>query len=119
MRRRPTQFVTQNVKMRILVRTTHPPLKTSGVNKYFFCCKTSYIGIIENNNCKKPTHFTMIPFFDQSRKYYNQNNKFLHLVSQIALQAAPLIGTMESPNSVPGSSDRRAQFLIAGNFKII
>ena len=119
MRRRPTQFVTQNVKMRILVRTTHPPLKTSGVNKYFFCCKTSYIGIIENNNCKKPTHFTMIPFFDQSRKYYNQNNKFLHLVSQIALQAAPLIGTMEPPNSVPGSSDRRAQFLIAGNFKII
>ena len=34
-------------------------------------------------------------------------------------QAAALIGTMEPSSSVPGMSDRYAQFLTAGNFKII
>ena len=37
----------------------------------------------------------------------------------MALQAAPLIGTTEPSNSVPGSSDRHGQLLTAGNFKII
>ena len=36
----------------------------------------------------------------------------------MALQASPLIGTMESSNSVPGSSDRHVQVLTAGNFEI-
>ena len=34
-------------------------------------------------------------------------------------QAAALIGTMEPSSYVPGMSDRYAQFLTAGNFKII
>ena len=37
----------------------------------------------------------MITLFDQNRKYYNQNNKILHLVSHMTLQTAALIGTME------------------------
>ena len=79
----------------------------------------------------------MIILFKQTRKYYNQNNKILHLVSHMALQSALLIGTtivirnrnflsvscdygtMEPLNSVPGSSDKHAQLLTAGNFEII
>ena len=37
----------------------------------------------------------------------------------MALQAALLNGTTEHPNYVPGSSDRHAQLLKAGNFEII
>ena len=56
----------------------------------------------------------------QIQNYYNQNNKILHLNSRMGLpQAAALIGTMEPSSSVPGMSDRYAQFLTAGNFKII
>ena len=61
----------------------------------------------------------MIPLFDQKRKYYNQNNKILQLVSHMALQTVPLIGTMETLNSVPASSDKLAQLLTTGNFEII
>ena len=63
---------------------------------------------------------TMITLFDRNRKYYNQNNKILYLVSHMALQAAPLIGTMEPSNLFPGSSDNRhVQLLTVGNFEII
>ena len=61
----------------------------------------------------------MITLFDQNRKYYNQNNKILHLVSDIALQATLLIGTTEPSSSVPGSSDRHALLLTEGNFEIV
>ena len=61
----------------------------------------------------------MVTLFDQSRKYYNQNNKILHLVSHIALQAASLISATEPSNSVPGSSDRYAFLLTEGNFEMI
>ena len=61
----------------------------------------------------------MIALFNQNRKYYNQNNKILHLVSQIALQAASLIVTTEPSNSVPRSSDRHALLLREGDFEII
>ena len=37
----------------------------------------------------------------------------------MALQTAPLIGTTKPSNSVPSSSDRNAQFLIASNFEKI
>ena len=37
----------------------------------------------------------MITLFDQNRKYYSQNNKILHLVSHMTLQAISLIGTLE------------------------
>ena len=60
----------------------------------------------------------MMTFFDQNRKYYNQNNKILHLVSHMTFQAAPLIGTTEPSNSVPVNSDKLAQLLTAGNFEI-
>ena len=49
---------------------------------------------------------------------YNPNNKILHLVSQIALQTIPLIGTTETLNSVLGSSHKHAQLLTVGNFEI-
>ena len=61
----------------------------------------------------------MITLFEQNRKYYNQNNKILHLVSHIALQATSLIGTTEPSSSVPGSSDTHALLLTEGNFEII
>ena len=62
----------------------------------------------------------MMTLFDQNRKYYNLNNKILHLISDMAFQAAPLIGTTEPSNSVPGSSDKyAAQLLAADNFNII
>ena len=41
-----------------------------------------------------------------------------NLISNKTLQAAPLIGTTETLNSVPGSSDKHVQLLIAGNFEI-
>ena len=50
---------------------------------------------------------------------YNPNNKILHLVSQMALQTIPLIGTTETLNSVLGSSNEHAQLLTVGNFEII
>ena len=59
----------------------------------------------------------MITLFDQNRKYYNQN-KIFYLNSHMAPQTAPLIGTMETLNSIPGSSDRHAQRLTAGDFRI-
>ena len=122
-----TQFVTQNVKMKFSDQPTYLPLKTSGVTKYFFCCKTSYKGTFGNSNCKRPTNYIMITLFKQARKYYNQNNKILHVASHMALQAAPLIGTIigtgnrkflsvscdysttEPSNSLPESSDRYEQ----------
>ena len=61
----------------------------------------------------------MITLFDQNRKYYNQNNKILHLVSHIALQATSFIGTTEPSSSVPGNCDRYALLLTEGNFEII
>ena len=61
----------------------------------------------------------MITLFDQNRKYYNQNNKTLPLVSHIALQATSLIGTTEPLSSVPGYPDRHALLLTEGNFEII
>ena len=61
----------------------------------------------------------MITLLDQNRKYYNQNNKILHLVSHIALQATLLIGTTEPSNSVPRNSDRHALLLTEDNFEII
>ena len=63
--------------------------------------------------CKRPTYYTMITLFDQNRKYYNQNNNILHLVPQMALQTAPLIGATETLNSFSGSSDKHAQLLTA------
>ena len=48
-----TQFVTQNVKITFSVQPTHEPLKTSGVAKYYFCCKTSNIGTIGNRSTAK------------------------------------------------------------------
>ena len=68
-----------------------------------------------------PTSYTMITLFDRNRKYYNQNNKILYLVSHMVLQAAPLIGAMETSNLFPGSSDNRhVQLLtVVGNFEII
>ena len=74
---------------------------------------------MNQNNCKRSVYCTMITLFNQNRKYYDQNSKILHLFSHMALQAAPLIGTMEPLNSVPGSSDRHAQLLTACNFEII
>ena len=68
---------------------------------------------------KRPTYYTMITLFDQNIKYYNQSNTILHLVSLMALQAAPLIGATEPLNSVPGSSDGHAQLLTVGDFEII
>ena len=65
------------------------------------------------------THYAMITSFDQNRKYYNQNNKILHLVSHIALQATLLIGTTEPSSSVPRNSDRHALLLTEGNFEMI
>ena len=59
----------------------------------------------------------MISLFDQNRKYYNHNNKTLHLVSHIALQATSLISTMEPSSSFPGGSDRHA--LLLRDFEII
>ena len=55
----------------------------------------------------------MVTLFDQSGKYYNQNNKILHLVSHVTFHtwsslAAPLIGPTEPSNYVPGSSDWHA-----------
>ena len=61
----------------------------------------------------------MITLFDQNRKYYNQNNKILHLDSHMATQVAVLIGTVKPSNFVPGSSDRHVPLLTVGNFKII
>ena len=61
----------------------------------------------------------MITFFDQNRKYYNQNNKILHLVSHIALQSTSLIDTTEPSSFVPGRSDRHALLLTEGNFEMI
>ena len=61
----------------------------------------------------------MITLLDQNRKYYDQNNKTLHLVLHMVLRAAPLIGTTEPSDSVPGSSDRHALLLTAGNLEII
>ena len=31
----------------------------------------------KQNNCKRPTCYTMITLFDQERKYYNQNKKYV------------------------------------------
>ena len=61
----------------------------------------------------------MISLFDRNRKYYNHNNKTLHLVSHIALQATSLISTTEPSSSVPGGSDKHELLLTEGNFKII
>ena len=61
----------------------------------------------------------MMILFDQNIKYYNQDNKILHLVSHVALQTAPLIGMTETLNSVSGSSDKHAPLLTVGHFKVI
>ena len=61
----------------------------------------------------------MTTLFNQIRKYYNQNNKILHLVLHTALQTTSLIGTTEPSSSVPGSSDKHALLLTEDNFEII
>ena len=62
----------------------------------------------------------MITLFPQHRKYYNQNNTILHLVSHMALaQACPFINATEPSSSVAESFDEYAQTLTAGNFEII
>ena len=61
----------------------------------------------------------MIFSFYQNRKYYNQNNKILYLVSHMAFQAALLTGITEPSKFVSGSFDRHAQLLTATNFEII
>ena len=62
----------------------------------------------------------MITLFPQHRKYYNQNNTILHLVSHMALaQASPFISATEPSSSVAESFDEYAQTLTAGNFEII
>ena len=71
----------------------------------------------KQSNCKRSSYYTMVTLFDQNRKYYNQNNKILHLISHMTLQAAPLIGTTEPQNFFPGRSDTHAQLLTAGNFE--
>ena len=73
----------------------------------------------KQSNCKRPTYSTMITLFDQNRKYDNQNNKILHLVSHIELQATSLIGVTEHSSSVPGSCDGHELLLTEGNFEII
>ena len=90
-----TQFVTQNVKTTYLVQHTHPPLKTAGVPKYIFVENILHMYHWKQSNRKRPTYHTMITLFDQNRKYYSQNNKILHLVSHMTLQAISLIGTLE------------------------
>ena len=47
------KYVTLKVKMTFLVQPTHQPLKTLGVTKYYFYCKTSYIGTIKNSTTAK------------------------------------------------------------------
>ena len=58
------QFVTENVKMTCSIQ---PPTNPENVicDKIFFCCKTSYIGSYfrKQNNCKRPTYYTMITLF--------------------------------------------------------
>ena len=73
----------------------------------------------KQNNCERSTYYTTITLIDQNIKYYNLNNKILHLISHMGFQVAPLIGVTEPSNSVPGNSDKQAQFLTADNFKII
>ena len=73
----------------------------------------------KHRNCKRPTYYTMITLFDQNRKYCNQNNKILDLVSLIALQATLLIGTTKPSSSVPRSSDRHALLSTEGNLELI
>ena len=69
------------------------------------CCKTSYIGTIGNSTTAKklPT----IPQQLYLKKIENiriKNNKIFQLISHMALQAVPLIGTTEPSNSVGRSS---------------
>ena len=73
----------------------------------------------KQDNCERSTYYNTITLIDQNIKYYNLNNKILHLISHMAFQVAPLIGVTEPSNSVPGNSDKQAQFLTADNFKII
>ena len=61
----------------------------------------------------------MMTLFNQNKKCYNQNDKILYRVSQMALQAALLIVMMELSKSVPGRCDRHAQLVTVGNFEII
>ena len=61
----------------------------------------------------------MITLFVQNKKYYNHNNKILHLASHIALQATSLIGTTKLSSSVPEISDRHELYLTEANFEII
>ena len=105
--------------MTLSVQITQPPLETSGLTKCFFVVKIRHRYHWKQNNCKRPTYYTMITLFDKNRKYYNQNNKIFHLFSHMVLQAAPLIGTTKPSNSAPGASDRHAQLLKVGNFEII
>ena len=112
-------------------------MKTSGVTKYFLVEDVLQRYQWKQGNRKRTTYYTMITLFNQTRKYYNQNNKILCLASHMALQAAPLIsttivstngkflsiscdyGTPDPLNSILGYSDRHAQLLTAGNFQII
>ena len=48
-----TQIVTLNIKIDVFASTYPPTLKFSGVTKYFFRCKTSYIGTIGNTTTSK------------------------------------------------------------------
>ena len=72
------QLVMQKVKMRFSIQPTHPPLKTLGVTIFFFFFLSTILHRYHwrQSNRKKPT---IITWFDQNGKYYNQNKKILHL----------------------------------------
>ena len=117
----------KNIQMTFSIQLTHPPLKTLGVTKYFIVVKHSTKVPLETEQCKRPIYYTMITLFYQTRKYYNENNKIIHLVFHMTLQVASIIGTTtvtrngtflsvccdygttQPSNSVPESSDRHAQ----------
>ena len=91
--------------------------KRQGWRNFCCCCKTSYTGTVGNwNNCKRPTCYTMITLFTKIDITIKVTKSFTW-VSHMALQAGSL--STEPSNSVPGSSDRRAQLLMVGNFEII
>ena len=100
--------------------STYPAtLKFSGVTKYFFRCKTSYIGTIGNTTTSKGLLLYHNNSIRPNRIYYSQDNKILYFFPHVALQTAPVISTTEPSSSVSGSSDRHAQLLTVGNFEII
>ena len=74
--------------MTFLVQPTHAPLKTSGVTKYFFCCKTSNIGTIRNGATAKglPIIRSTIGNFSHLRRtfllFLRRRGKTLQILSE-------------------------------------